>query len=45
VLSLGAVLNVFEPVKVFESPRRVVEATVIDEPRETLAPLIVMDEF
>jgi hypothetical protein len=33
------------PEKVFESPRSVVDATVIDEPRETLVPLIVMDEF
>jgi hypothetical protein len=43
--SFGALVKVLVPEKVFESPRRVVDATVIDEPRETLVPLIVMDEF
>jgi hypothetical protein len=43
--SFGALVKVLVPPKVLLSPRSVVDATVIDEPRETLVPLIVMDEF
>ena len=44
--SFGALVKVFNvPEKVLESPRRVVEATVIEAPRETLVPLMVMLDY
>ena len=45
VPSFGAFVKMLVPPKVLLSPRRVVEATVIEAPRATLAPLMVIDEF